>query len=123
MPEVPPGEHDRALIEERGYVLAGNPGFRQDMPDKCLQFPHVLPSLEADGSRAACGAWSEGRAQTELVSACKDARPEWSNDRYVHAASAEQVLPPMWGSWAGRSEASFRFGVLSAHVGSMLYRA
>ena len=31
--------------------------------------------------------------------------------------------PPMWGSWAGRSEASFRFGVLSAHVGSMLYRA
>lgn len=41
-------------------------------------------------------------------------------DRYVHAASAEQVLPPMWGSWAGRSEASFRFGVLSAHVGRFL---
>lgn len=28
--------------------------------------------------------------------------------------------PPMWASWAGRSEASFRSGVLSAHVGRFL---
>ncbi len=46
-----------------------------------------------------------------------------SSGKMSPTPSASGGLPPMWGSWAGRSEASFRFGVLSARVGSMLYRA
>lgn len=40
-----------------------------------------------------------------------------SSGKMSPTPSASGVLPPMWGSWAGRSEASFRSGMLSAHVG------
>ena len=78
----------------------------------------------------ACALWSLGSSRPCVEVSYSGTSSEFSrgstslvwesSGKMSPTPSASGVLPPMWGSWAGRSEASFRSGMLSAHVGRFL---
>lgn len=73
-------------------------------------------SAAALGSPRPCGEVSYSGTSSEFSRGSTSLVRE-SSGKMSPTPSASGVLPPMWGSWAGRSEASFRSGMLSAHVG------
>lgn len=76
-------------------------------------------SAAALGSPRPCGEVSYSGTSSEFSRGSTSLVRE-SSGKMSPTPSASGVLPPMWGSWAGRSEASFRSGMLSAHVGRFL---